>query len=87
MLLFGISTSVEIFQDRLPRSALRCMHGSQFDVVQSDELLERIFACTVIGNDVPFRIGPTLGNTILQRQRQHIQGPQDFIDALQVCMN
>jgi origin recognition complex subunit 3 len=74
---------VEIFQDRLSRSALRCIRSKQFDVVQSDDLLERIFACTITDN-TPFRIGPDLGNVILQRQRQHIQGPENFVDALRV---
>jgi hypothetical protein len=62
------------------------MHSKQFDVVQSDELLERVFASTVTENNIPFRIGPALGNVILQRQKQHIQGPENFVDTLQVCL-
>jgi origin recognition complex subunit 3 len=87
VLLFGIATSIEIFQDRLPRAALLAIEATQFDVVQSDELLERMFNATITADEdeALIRIGPSLASTILQRQRQNIQSPQDFINALQVC--
>jgi origin recognition complex subunit 3 len=87
VLLFGIATSIEIFQDRLPRAALLAIQATQFDVVQSDELLERMFDATITGDEdeILIRLGANLASTILQRQRENIQSPQDFINALQVC--
>jgi origin recognition complex subunit 3 len=86
VLLFGIATSIEIFQDRLPRAALLAIQATQFDVVQSDELLERMFDATITGDEdeTLIRLGANLASTILQRQRENIQSPQDFINALQV---
>lgn len=86
VLLFGIATSIEIFQDRLPRATLLAIHATQFDVVQSDELLDRMFDATISTQeeDMLVRIGPGLASTILQRQRENIQSPQDFMNALQV---
>jgi origin recognition complex subunit 3 len=55
----------------------------QFEVLNSEELLERIFCVTVIGGDITFRIGAELSNVMLRRQRHFVQSPNDFIDALQ----
>jgi origin recognition complex subunit 3 len=86
VLLFGVATSIEIFQDRLPRATLRGIHTTQFDVVRSDELLERMLNATVVGNedDVVVRLGPDLSNLLIQRQKQNIQSPDDFTNALRV---
>jgi origin recognition complex subunit 3 len=84
--LFGIATSIEIFKDRLPKSAIRTIDGKQFDVVQSGDLFARAFTSTVVGEDVGFRLGPSLANVLLQRQKQHIQSIEGFIEALQVCL-
>ena len=83
-LIFGIATSLEIFQERLPVASLRHLRGKQFDVVQRQELLEEIFLATISGDGVPFRVGPSLVNAIMGRQRDHIQTIDDFIDNLQV---
>lgn len=86
VLLFGIATSVEIFQDRLPRTTLRAIRATQFDVIQSEVLLERMFEATVVdeADEKVLRIGPSLMTALLQRQRQHIQSPADFVNALKV---
>jgi origin recognition complex subunit 3 len=84
VLLLGIATSIEIFQDRMPRSALKRLQGKQFEVINSDELLERIFSATILGGNIPFRIGSELASGLIHRQRSYIQSPSDFIDAFQV---
>lgn len=85
VLLFGVATSIEVFQDRLPQAASRCLNGRHFDAVQSDELLSRIFSSTIVGINAPFRIGPNLAKAILKRPKENIQSPNEFIDAFQVC--
>src|ERR1700749_3528540 len=84
VLLFGVATSVDVFQERLPQSTLRCMQGQSFNAVQSQELLERIFCSTIVGSSIPSRIGPNLARAILKRPKEHIQSPNEFIDAFQV---
>ena len=79
-----MATSVDVFQDRLPQSTLRCMQGQSFNAVQSQELLERIFCSTIVGSSIPSRIGPNLAKAILKRPKENIQSPNEFIDAFQV---
>ncbi|KAF2468215.1 uncharacterized protein BDR25DRAFT_58702 [Lindgomyces ingoldianus] len=82
VLLFGIATSAESFEDRLSGKALRHLEGRKFDVTQSDEIIEKLFSTTVASTNVPLRIGPNLSRRILERQRDHVQNLQDFSDGL-----
>lgn len=61
---------------------LRYLEGQKFDVIQSDEIIEKLFKATVGSTDVPFRIGPTITRRILDRQRDHVQNTQDFTEAV-----
>lgn len=82
VLLFGIATSAESFEDRLSGKSLRYLEGQKFDVTQSDEIVEKLFSATIARTDVPLRIGPNVARRILDRQRDHVQNPQDFSDGL-----
>jgi origin recognition complex subunit 3 len=84
VLLFGIATSIDNLQDRLSQRAIRYMQGRQFDVVQADDVLERIFLSSTGSDSVPMRVGAQLSHMMLERHKEHIQSVQDFVDALQV---
>lgn len=82
ILLFGIATSAESFEDRLSGKSLRYLEGEKFDVTQSDEIIEKLFSATVASTDACLRIGPTLCHRMLDRQKDHVQNVQDFSDGL-----
>jgi origin recognition complex subunit 3 len=82
VLLFGIATSAESFEDRLSGKSLRFLEGEKFDVTQSDEIIEKLFRATIARTDVRLRIGPGLSRRILDRQKDHVQNIQDFVDGL-----
>lgn len=82
MLLFGIATSAESFEERLSGKALRYLEGQKFDVTQSDDIIEKLFRATIARTDVRLRIGPSLSRRILDRQKDHVQNIQDFVDGL-----
>jgi origin recognition complex subunit 3 len=84
LLLFGIATSVENLQDRLSQKAARCLTGQQFDVIQSDEILEQTFAAAAIQGEPKLWMGPQLSNMLLQRHHENLLSSQDFVDSLQV---
>lgn len=86
-LLFGIATSVELFHERLPRAASRCLSGVQVDVEQTSSILERIFQSAVANSKASLRLGPELLASLMQRQHDHFQSVQSFIVALKVCSN
>ncbi|KAF2442142.1 hypothetical protein P171DRAFT_433699 [Karstenula rhodostoma CBS 690.94] len=82
VLLFGIATSSESFEDRLLGKSLRYLEGQQFDVTQSDEIIEKLFCATVAHPDTEPHIGPNLCRRILERQKDHVQNIQDFVHGL-----
>ncbi|CCD45497.1 similar to origin recognition complex subunit 3 [Botrytis cinerea T4] len=82
LLLFGIATSVELFQERLSRVAARSLHGAQFDVEQTSSILENIFLKVIAGSDAPIRLGPGILSSLMERQNDHVQSVQAFVGAL-----
>ena len=85
MLLFGVATSLDNFHAKLSRSALRCLSGEQFDVVQSQEVLENVFWASVIESTL--RLGSGLSADLLERQKDHLQSVQSFTMSLKVYPN
>ncbi|KAL5391166.1 hypothetical protein PMIN06_002178 [Paraphaeosphaeria minitans] len=82
VLLFGIATSAESFEDRLLGKSLRYLDGQQFDVTQSDDIIEKLFRATIAHPDTEPHIGPNLCRRILERQKDHVQNTQDFVHGL-----
>jgi hypothetical protein len=84
VLLFGVATSVDLFYGRIPRAASRCLCGSQFDVEQTSQILERVFQKAIAGSKAPLRLGPVLVSSLVERQHDHVQSVQAFTAALKV---
>ncbi|CAO2657007.1 Nn.00g058100.m01.CDS01 [Neocucurbitaria sp. VM-36] len=82
VILFGIATSAESFEDRLSGNSLRYLEGEKFDVTQSDDIIEKLFGATVASTHAQLRIGPNLCRRMLDRQKDHVQNTQDFYDGL-----
>lgn len=82
MLLFGIATSADSFEDRLSGQSLRYLEGERFDVTQSDDIVEKLFGATVASLDNRLFVGPQLCRRILDRQKDYVQNVQDFCDGL-----
>lgn len=83
-LLFGIATSVELFQARLPKSTSQSLYGAQFDVVQMSSVLENIFKAAVAHGANPLIIGPGLLRNLIERQQSQVAGIQIFMNSLKV---
>ncbi|SPO00853.1 related to origin recognition complex subunit 3 [Cephalotrichum gorgonifer] len=82
-LLFGVATSVELLQNRLPKSACEHLYGLQFDVAHGYTALEQtIIEVAVAARDLPLRVGPSLLENMVSRQRDQVAGIQAFISTL-----
>ena len=81
VLLFGIATSVELFQENLSRDTIRYLHGSAFDVQQVD--IEESFKAFQSEQSTVW-VGPGLSRNILQPQKDYIQSYSTFASALKV---
>jgi origin recognition complex subunit 3 len=82
--LFGIATSVDLFQARLPKATSKRLYGAQFDIVQAATVLESVFKAAVAGEDAVLRLGPSLLQTLVERQQDHVAGVQGFMSSLKV---
>ncbi|KAI9695972.1 MAG: hypothetical protein M1820_008313 [Bogoriella megaspora] len=82
VLLFGIATSVENFEDRIPRAIARNFRGQKFDAVQADDLLEQVFEASIDDVEQQLWLGSGLSRMLLDRQKDHIQSIQAFIDSI-----
>ncbi|KAK0733876.1 origin recognition complex subunit 3 N-terminus-domain-containing protein [Lasiosphaeria miniovina] len=80
--LFGIATSVQLFQARLLKSTARYLYGAQFDVVQAGSVLESVFKSAVAGSQALVRLGPSLLRNLVERQQDQVAGIQVFISSL-----
>ncbi len=85
VLLFGIATSVDMFQARLPKHAVHRLTTAHFDVAPSSAVLDSLVRCSVAASDVPLRLGPALLRMLVNRQHEHVVGMSAFINSLKVC--
>jgi origin recognition complex subunit 3 len=83
-LLFGVATSVELLQARLLKSSCGLVYGAQFDVVQTDTILEQVFKPAVAGSEVALRLGPKLLQGFIERQHDQVAGIHTFLSSLKV---
>ena len=81
VLLFGIATSVELFQEKLSRETIRYLNGSAFNVQQLD--VEHIFNAFQ-SDQTDLWIGPGLSRIMLQRQKDYVQSHSSFVSSLKV---
>ncbi|KAI0447920.1 origin recognition complex subunit 3 N-terminus-domain-containing protein [Xylaria telfairii] len=80
--LFGVATSVELFEARLLKSTCQCLYGDQFDVEQAASIIDKIFKTAVAHSEAPILLGPNLVGSLLERQREQVASIQDFIKSL-----
>ena len=86
LLMFGVSTSLELFEDRLPRSLIRSLEGHQISLPDANGLFEKKFQTCVCSEDVlPLQLGPGLCEMLVQRQINHLQSVDELMRSVQVC--
>ncbi|KAI2629738.1 origin recognition complex subunit 3 N-terminus-domain-containing protein [Hypoxylon sp. NC1633] len=81
-LLFGVATSVELFQARLLKSTCQCLYGDQFDVERSTSIIDKIFMVAVAHSELPLRLGSSLVYSLLERQRDQVSSISVFVSSL-----
>lgn len=82
VLLLGVATSVDIFHEKLPKSIIRLMKGAKFDVVMPEECLSRVFNDAILSSKSRLRLGATLAEYLLKRQKEHTTSVSAFLAAL-----
>ncbi|KAJ2905050.1 putative origin recognition complex subunit protein [Zalerion maritima] len=82
ILVFGVATSVDLFQARLPRSTCQSLQGDQFDVAHSSQVLDNVFKIAIASSSVPLRLGPNLLRRMVDRQHDQVAGIHVFASSV-----
>ncbi|KAA8642214.1 putative origin recognition complex subunit 3 [Aspergillus tanneri] len=77
-LLFGISTSVELFEGRLPRSSVALLRGRYFEIHEASNCVDLIYERLQTEEDGRFWIGCQITNILLERSNDFFQTPEAF---------
>lgn len=85
VLLFGVATSVDIFEGHLPRSTVDLLQGQGFDIRESVDSIDRIFFDSQGWPDNIMWFGHGVSKLLVERSRDGFQSPEVFSDCLKVC--
>jgi origin recognition complex subunit 3 len=80
--LFNVATSVEFLQERLSRSAVRCLDGRLFDAAPSSAETQLVFSA-ITHPETRLWLGPTLLASALERQSDYIQSVDELVDVVE----
>ncbi|OAX85443.1 hypothetical protein ACJ72_00168 [Emergomyces africanus] len=82
VLLFGIATSVELFEARLPRSLANLLQGRRFDIQDSGDSVDRIYTTLQISQKGTLWLGPNVSRILFEKSRDHFQSPEGFANGI-----
>ncbi|KAJ5082001.1 hypothetical protein N7532_011044 [Penicillium argentinense] len=77
-LLLGISTSVELFEGRLPRSCVSLLQGKHFEVQEAGNCVDRIYGALQAGTDNKLWLGRNITSTLFEKASDYFQTPETF---------
>ncbi|PGH10089.1 origin recognition complex subunit 3 [Blastomyces parvus] len=82
VLLFGIATSVELFEARLPRSLVNLLQGCRFDIQDSGDSVNRIYTTLQMHQGGILWLGHNVSRILFERSRDHFQSPEGFTNGI-----
>lgn len=83
-LLLGISTSVELFEGRLPRSTVALIRGRYFEIQEASDCVDRMYQTLQAEDDGTFWIGRNMTGVLCERSSDYFQSPEGFIRMVKV---
>ncbi|KAL2814765.1 origin recognition complex subunit 3 N-terminus-domain-containing protein [Aspergillus granulosus] len=76
-LLFGISTSVELFEARLPRSSIALLKGRFFELHEASNCVDHIYE-RIQSEGGKFWLGRNLTGVLFEKSSDYFQTPESF---------
>ncbi|RAL07454.1 putative origin recognition complex subunit 3 [Aspergillus homomorphus CBS 101889] len=77
-LIFGISTSVELFEGRLPRSTVALLRGRYFEIHEAKNCVDRIYGRIQAEQDGKFWLGRNITSVLFEKSSDSFQTPEAF---------
>ncbi|KAJ5558164.1 Origin recognition complex subunit 3 [Penicillium sp. DV-2018c] len=78
IVLLGISTSVELFEGRLPRSCVALLRGKHFEVQEAGNCVDRIYESLQCDPDTQIWLGRNVTATLFENSSDYFQSPEAF---------
>ena len=78
VLLFGIATTTELFEARLPKRIVKLLQGRVFDVSPQNDSLYNIYQIAQDDPATKLWLGPALSSILLERSRDQDESPEGF---------
>lgn len=82
--LLGISTSVELFEGRLPRSCVSLLRGKHFEVQEAGNCVDRIYEALQTSSDGRIWVGRNITSTLFEKATDYFQTPEAFSRMVKV---
>ncbi|EPS26008.1 hypothetical protein PDE_00944 [Penicillium oxalicum 114-2] len=82
--LLGISTSVELFEGRLPRACIALLQGRHFEVQDAGNCVDRIYESLQAGTQGKMWLGRNVTSTLLEKTHDYFQTPEAFSRMVKV---
>ncbi|CEO58573.1 hypothetical protein PMG11_03285 [Penicillium brasilianum] len=76
--LLGISTSVELFESRLPRACVSLLQGKHFEVQEAGNCVDRIYESLQADPYGKLWLGRNVTSTLLEKTHDYFQTPEAF---------
>ena len=83
-MLLGISTSVEIFEGRLPRSGVALLQGKHFEVQEAGNCVDRIYEALQTDPNSKVWLGRNITSTLFEKASDYFQTPETFSRTVKV---
>ncbi|KAJ9297613.1 hypothetical protein DTO271G3_4388 [Paecilomyces variotii] len=78
VLLFGVSTSFELFEDRLPRSTVSLLQGKHFEIGGVGDSIQRLYKSLQTSKNNRLWLGPQISKVLLERSGNYFQSLETF---------
>lgn len=82
--MLGISTSVELFEGRLPRYCVSLLQGKHFEVQEAGNSVDRIYEALQTDPSSKLWVGRYMSSTLFEKASDNFQTPEAFSRMVKV---
>ena len=82
--LLGLSTSSELFENRLPRSCVSLLQGKHFEVQDAGNCISRIYETLQTDPNAKLWLGRSVTTMLFEKSNDYFQTPEAFSRTVKV---
>ena len=82
VLLFGVATTLELFESRLPRAVFQHLDAEVFDVSPSEDGVYKLYQCVQDDETARLWLGPAISSLLLERSKDQDDTTENFVRSI-----